>query len=1085
MQIRAWSLAGLPADNFSVENGIIVTNSNRYSLMIDPQVQANKWIKNMEKKNDLKVIKQTDSNYMQVLELAITYGNPVLIENVGQRLDSNLTPILEKNIIKHKGGFFIKSGDTMIEYNPDFRLYITTCLRNPHYPPEIMVMVTVINFMITEQGLREQLLANVVARERPDLQAKKEQLIIESARNRDALYTIESQILEVLSKSEGNVLEDENAINILSSSKILSEEIQEKQVIAVTTEAEIDAARQQYIPVAKHSAILFFCISEMANIDPMYQYSLGWFLNLFLTAIAKAAKSNVLSERLNNLNNYFTKSIYQNVCRSLFEKHKLVISLVMCLGIMVSVERVNKAHLLFFLTGGVGLGSLPPNPASSWLPEKSWAQVARASDLPGLKDFHKNFANNLKEWKAFYDLPSPQDAKFPAPYGTLTDMLRLIVLKCLRSDKIVPAVREFITRNMDRTFVEPPPFDLNASFADSSPKMPLVFLLSAGSDPMASLFMYAKMRNMYDKTRTISLGQGQGPRAEKMILEAVRHGQWVVLQNCHVATSWMGDLERIVNDSALAESAHSDYRLWCTSYPSSTFPVSVLQNSVKMTNEPPKGLKANMLRSFSSDPLVRDKFFTHAFAYSDKANKSWLRGVFALVFFHAVVQERREFGPLGWNIPYEFSESDLKISLLQLKMFIAQHESIPFRGHIYLTGECNYGGRVTDDKDRRLILSLLNLVYNPNTVAVENFSLSQSGHYKIPSLPTRVNAIEYISTFALSPQPEVFGLHENADINRNNKETDSLINGVLLTQTDLLASTKASGATGGAKEDPAFKICKDILARLPPTFDVEAISHIYPVIYTNSMNTVLRQELIRFNRLLSFIQKSLVSVQKAVQGQIAMIPELEKIHAQMVIGKLPDNWLKKSYPSLKPLGSYITDFLARLEFFQTWINNGEPIVYWLSGFYFTQSFITGVLQNYSRKNHFQIDMIEINFEVTKFEMEAESSPSLGAYIRGLFLEGARWNRNLQMIDESYPKILFDTIPVIFFRPSLKKLDHAEVEINLQQIYDCPVYKTSERRGVLSTTGHSTNFVMYMQLNCTMIPTHWINRGTASLCQLDD
>ncbi|XP_037940544.1 dynein heavy chain 12, axonemal-like [Teleopsis dalmanni] len=130
-------------------------------------------------------------------------------------------------------------------------------------------------------------------------------------------------------------------------------------------------------------------------------------------------------------------------------------------------------------------------------------------------------------------------------------------------------------------------------------------------------------------------------------------------------------------------------------------------------------------------------------------------------------------------------------------------------------------------------------------------------------------------------------------------------------------------------------------------------------------------------------------------------------------------------------------------------------------------------------------MIEINFEVTKFEMEAESSPSLGAYIRGLFLEGARWNRNLQMIDESYPKILFDTIPVIFFRPSLKKLDHAEVEINLQQIYDCPVYKTSERRGVLSTTGHSTNFVMYMQLNCTMIPTHWINRGTASLCQLDD
>uniref|UniRef100_A0A1I8MKN2 AAA+ ATPase domain-containing protein n=1 Tax=Musca domestica TaxID=7370 RepID=A0A1I8MKN2_MUSDO len=498
MQIRAWSLGGLPADNFSVENAIIVANSSRYSLLIDPQVQANKWIKNMEKKNDLKVIKQSDANYMQVLELAITYGNPVLLENVGERLDSNLTPILEKNVIKHKGGYFIKSGDQMIEYNSNFRLYITTCLRNPHYPPEIMVMVTVINFMITEQGLSEQLLATVVAHERPDLQEKKEQLIIESAKNRDSLYTIESKILEVLSTSEGNVLEDENAINILSSSKILSEQIQEKQVIAVATEAEIDEARQRYIPVAKHSAILFFCISELANIDPMYQYSLGWFLNLFVNAILKAPKSSQLAERLDNLNNYFTKSIYQNVCRSLFEKDKLVISLVMCLGILLSRGKINKSHLLFFLTGGVGLQSIPPNPASSWLPEKAWFQIVLASNLEGLTDFYKNFQSNIDAWKCYYDLQTPEEAKFPPPYDNIDEMLGLIILKCLRSDKVVPAVRSFITRNMDRSFVEPPPFDLNESFADSSPRIPLVFLLSPGSDPMSSLFMYAKQRNMYD-----------------------------------------------------------------------------------------------------------------------------------------------------------------------------------------------------------------------------------------------------------------------------------------------------------------------------------------------------------------------------------------------------------------------------------------------------------------------------------------------------------------------------------------------------------------------------------------------------------
>ncbi|EDV95581.1 GH15699 [Drosophila grimshawi] len=1087
MTIRAWSLAGLPADNFSVENGIIVTNSSRYSLLIDPQVQANKWIKNMEKNNHLKVIKQSDGNYMQVLELAITYGQPVLIENVGEKLDSNLTPILEKNIIKHKGGLFIRSGDTMIEYNPDFRLYITTCLRNPHYPPEVMVMVTVLNFMITEQGLREQLLAIVVAHERPDLQEKKEQLIIESARNRDALYTIESKILEVLSTSEGNVLEDENAINILSSSKILSEDIQEKQVIAVATEIEIDAARRQYIPVSKHSAILFFCISELANVDPMYQYSLAWFLNLFVNTLLKATKSAVLAERLSNLNDYFTKSIYTNVCRSLFEKDKLVISLVMCLGILVSQGRVDKNELLFFLTGGIGFKSLIKNPFSDWLPDKAWEGIYRASDLDGLKSMHAQIGHNLQSWHDYYDAINPQDLPLPTPYDQVNEMLYLIILKSLRPDKLVPAVRAFITQNLDKSFVEPPPFDLGASFADSSPKIPLVFLLSAGSDPMASLFMFAKQRNMYDKLKTISLGQGQGPRAEKMITEAARHGQWVVLQNCHVAFSWMGDLERICNDNTLTDGAHADYRLWCTSYPSAVFPVSVLQNSVKMTNEPPKGLRANMHRSFTSDPLTRSKFFTNAFLFSDQANKCWLRGVFALVFFHAVVQERREFGPLGWNIPYEFNESDLKISLLQLKMFIAQSHSIPFRGHVYLTGECNYGGRVTDDKDRRLILSLLNMIYNSNTIEEEEYALSQSGDYRVPISPTKMNSIEYISTFPLSPQPEVYGLHANADINRNVKETNALISGVLLTQTDLMASVKASSA-GGAKEDPAISICKELLKRLPDEFDIAEVSKTYPVIYTNSMNTVLRQELIRFNRLLSYIRKSLVNVGKAVVGQIAMIPELERTHASMIIGKLPADWLKKSYPSLKPLGSYVNDLLARLAFFQDWIENGEPNVYWISGFYFTQSFVTGVLQNYSRKNRFQIDMIFIEFAVTKFESQTSQVADVGAYIRGIFIEGARWNRKTKEVDESYSKILFDTLPVIYLRPVLRLPDEQKRGSGGAEpmaIYDCPVYKTSERRGILSTTGHSTNFVMYLQLRCSQTPMHWINRGTACLCQLDD
>lgn len=461
--------------------------------------QANKWIKNLEKENELKVIQQTDANYMKVVGDCITKGKPLLLENVGETIDSGLNSILERNIIKQKGLNMIKFGDTLIEYNNDFRFYMTTCIRNPHYLPETAVMVTLLNFMITEQGLREQLLATVVIQERPDLQQKKESLIIESARNRNALYSAETKILQVLSSSEQNILEDEAAINILTSSKALSEDIQAKQVIAASTEIEIDTARQAYIPVAKHSAVLFFCITELANIEPMYQYSLTWFLNLFVTSIIKAPKADVLEDRLTHLNTFFTRSIYENVCRSLFEKDKLVFSFSLCIGILSARGQIDQSLLSFFLTGGVGLDNPLPNPAPQWLTEKSWNEIIRAGSLDVLQNLHESIAANTEEWKSFYDLPNPEDEKFPAPFSDANDFVSLILLKAIRPDKIVHAVKNFIVNNLGKAFVEPPPFDLQSSFADSNPFTPLVFILSPGSDPMDNLMMFAKEHNMSEK----------------------------------------------------------------------------------------------------------------------------------------------------------------------------------------------------------------------------------------------------------------------------------------------------------------------------------------------------------------------------------------------------------------------------------------------------------------------------------------------------------------------------------------------------------------------------------------------------------
>jgi dynein heavy chain len=694
--------------------------------------------------------------------------------------------------------------------------------------------------------------------------------------------------------------------------------------------------------------------------------------------------------------------------------------------------------------------------------------TARLLPLAAFAGFDKKFASDPSLFKEFIDSPDPHLAlnKLPSAFcSEMTDFQKLLILRTLRLDKLVPAVSKFVADELGQKYIEPPPFDLEGTFRDSTPTSPLIFVLSPGVDPMLSLLKFAETKGR--KVDSISLGQGQGPHAERMILDGCKEGYWIVLQNCHLYVSWMTTLERLVEEFD-PKTIGANFRLWLTSYPSPAFPVLILQNGVKMTNEPPKGLRANMLQSYMADPISDQAFFEQE-ATVHKKTEVWRKMLFGLCFLHAFVQERRKYGPLGWNIPYEFNESDLRISVRQLQMFIDKYEETPLPALNYLTAECNYGGRVTDDKDRRLLLTVVKSVYCEGCLG-DQYALSASGEYRVPGeeLKSYDSILEYIKQWPQVPKPEVFGLHENADITKDLGESDLLLKTVLVTQS----SDGGGGGGGGGKsaDELVVEMSKDILNKLPSNFDLEVAEKRYPVLYSESMNTVVCQEMVRYNKLLSKVRTSLQNLQKAIKGLVVMSSDLEELAKNMFDNQLPVMWAKVSYPSLKPLSSYVAELLDRLAFFQSWMDDGQPLVFQMPSFFFVQAFMTGCMQNYARKYTVPIDTIDFDFEFLAKEPDAK--PADGVITTGLFLEGARMDEDTMLMAESLPKTLFSPMTVILLLPSKVS------ELSEYQHYECPVYRTTERRGVLATTGHSSNFVMFIRLPTDQPEEHWIARGVA-------
>ncbi|KAL3274195.1 hypothetical protein HHI36_015611 [Cryptolaemus montrouzieri] len=1053
-QIAKWNNEGLPSDRMSTENATILSNSDRWPLMIDPQLQGIKWIK-QKFGDELKLIRLGQKGYLDTIEKSITAGATVLVENMEESLDPVLDSLLGRNLIKK--GKAIKLGDKEVEYNSNFRLILHTKLANPHYKPEMQAQTTLINFTVTRDGLEDQLLAEVVKAERPDLEELKAELTKQQNDFKIMLKSLEDDLLSRLSSAGGNLLGDTTLVENLETTKRTAAEIEEKVAEAKITSVKIDQAREHYRPAAARASLLYFILNDLNTINPIYQFSLKAFNVVFQKAIAKASAAESVAQRVDNLIDCISFSVFQYTTRGLFECDKLIFSSQMTFQILLMSEEISSAELDFLLRF-----PLKPHVSSpvDFLSNSSWGGICSLATKDEFRNLDRDIENSPKRWKKLVESECPEKEKFPQEWKNKTALQRLCMMRALRPDRMIYAMMAFIEEKLGSKYVENNTVEFEKSYEETSPSTPIFFILSPGVNPLKDVEELGERLGFTSDNQNfhnVSLGQGQEVVAERAMKIGAENGHWVVLQNIHLVKKWLPNLEKALEK--YSEGSHANYRVFMSAEPAATasahiLPQGILESSIKITNEPPTGMQANLhkaLTNFNQETLEQ---------CGKEAEFKVI--LFTLCYFHAVVAERRKFGPQGWNKVYPFNVGDLNISVFVLYNYLEANSKVPWEDLRYLFGEIMYGGHITDDWDRKLCITYLEELLQPDLVDGE-FSLA-------PGFPAPPNTDypgyhQYIDDSMPPESPYLYGLHPNAEIGFLSTTAENLFRTVFEMQP------RDAGSSGGAtvtREDKVKQMVDEMLEKLPEDFNMLEIMG--KVEERTPYVIVAFQECERMNYLTREVKRSLKELDLGLKGELTITSDMEDLENALFLDQVSPAWSQRAYPSLLSLTAWFADLLLRIRELETWSTDFVlPASVWLGGFFNPQSLLTAIMQSTARRNELPLDKMCLQCDVTKKQKEEfTSAPRDGAYIHGLFMEGARWDVQTGIIMDSRLKDLFPPMPVINVRAITQDKQ------DLRNMYECPVYKTRTR---------GPTYIWTFNLKTKDKPAKWTLAGVALLLQI--
>lgn len=1218
-EIAEWNTKGLPSDRVSIENGAVVRNSKRWPLLIDPQLQGIYWLREMEKysrrafPSSFQVVRQDQPNLPQLLETAIENGYSLLVENMTEKIEVCLWPVISRTTTTRGHKTFLKLGDKLVEFHADFKLYLHTKLSNPHYPPELQAEATMINFSVTQQGLEDQLLSLVVRKEWPKKAKARVALMHQQNEFKIRIQALEDRILTNLADAEGDITENVQVITDLETTKATAVEIAMKSAKAKEYEAQINELSSKYQSVASRGALLFFIMDGLTRMHSYYVYSLNAFVVIFQRGIdlvaseksrdapgsagtgggllgrLKAAAKKVIATqrfqwnadllladrvvdnstgggsgseqdlevmlaqtdqeemptpaqieaRCSQLKKSITEVVFNYIRRGFFERDKLTLATQLCFAILQSENKMQPFDVRQLVT--VGVSTDPSGPGmgilSEWLSDTTWLRVRKLEEnVPSLQKLTTFMKSDAEEWREWFDSDKPEAKALPGPYKTSITPLQLLhIVRVMRPDRMLAALQVFLTAQLGASFTQQPPFDMEAAYQETSASTPMFFVLFPGVDPTSWVENLGKKFDFtYERGNlvNISMGQGQEAIADSMLMRFSREGNWVILQNIHLMQSWLPKLERTLE--LYSVSADQNFRCFLSAEAPAlasltNLPESLLQSCIKVANEAPTDLKSNLRRAWAQFSLKQ---------IEECAKPSEYQGcLFALCFFHALVLGRRRFGFQGWSRMYSFNTGDLLICSDVLRRYLdnsvsssisssskGKDQQLPWDDLRYIFGEIMYGGHITDHWDRITNNTYLSSIFTSEILSGKELTAG----FKCPDAMafTYTKYSNYIESELPLEAPGVYGLHPNAEIGYLVDASNDLFLTIAMFQP-VSSSSPAVGTTGSSVGDNAatapsasseasriVTIIENLLDRLPAEMDLQALqTRAAPLLALDQSPYVVvaLQEAARMNVLINEIHATLTELLKGINGTLNMTEAMEDLLAALAVNQVPGrnvlhlcSWERFAWWSRKSLALWFADLLERVGCLALWVAEFQlPYSVWIAGLFNPTAFLTAIKQCNARKHGFPLDSltIETHFTTILNPEGAESYPDMGAFVHGLFMEGARWEAPVNResgekaspfmyevdgipcgghVADPAPKELFPETPVLYARAVAIQSEQWEATgvgyfRRQQDVFDCPVYQTTQR---------GPTYVFLATLSTVAPKAKWVLAGLALVMQKD-